>query len=49
MIHMLMLMNSRCPSRPSVTHFFASNAASYITGQTIGVNGGPSLGGIPDA
>jgi 3-oxoacyl-[acyl-carrier protein] reductase len=27
--------------------FFASDAASYITGQTIGVNGGPALGGIP--
>ncbi len=26
--------------------FFASDAASYITGQTIAVNGGPSLGGI---
>lgn len=26
--------------------FFASDAASYITGQTIGVNGGPALGGI---
>ena len=27
--------------------FFASDAASYITGQVIGVNGGPALGGIP--
>jgi citronellol/citronellal dehydrogenase len=27
--------------------FFASDAASYITGQTVAVNGGPSLGGIP--
>jgi NAD(P)-dependent dehydrogenase (short-subunit alcohol dehydrogenase family) len=26
--------------------FFASDAASYITGQTVAVNGGPSLGGI---
>lgn len=26
--------------------FFASDAAAYITGQTIAVNGGPSLGGI---
>ena len=27
--------------------FFASDAASYITGQVIAVNGGPSLSGIP--
>jgi len=27
--------------------FFASDAASYITGQTIAVNGGPALSGIP--
>jgi NAD(P)-dependent dehydrogenase (short-subunit alcohol dehydrogenase family) len=26
--------------------FFASDAASYITGQTVAVNGGPALGGI---
>jgi NAD(P)-dependent dehydrogenase (short-subunit alcohol dehydrogenase family) len=29
--------------------FFASDAASYITGETISVSGGPSLGGIPDS
>ena len=29
--------------------FLVSDAASYITGQTIAVHGGPSIGGIPDA
>jgi 3-oxoacyl-[acyl-carrier protein] reductase len=32
-----------------VIHFFACDASSYVSGETISVDGGPSLGGIPDA
>jgi NAD(P)-dependent dehydrogenase (short-subunit alcohol dehydrogenase family) len=32
-----------------VIHFLACDASSYVSGETISVDGGPSLGGIPDA
>jgi NAD(P)-dependent dehydrogenase (short-subunit alcohol dehydrogenase family) len=32
----------------TVIHFLVSDAASYVTGQTFSVNGGPQIGGIPD-
>jgi 3-oxoacyl-[acyl-carrier protein] reductase len=42
----------RRPGRPEevaqAIHFFVSDAASFITGQTLSVDGGPPMGGIPN-
>jgi citronellol/citronellal dehydrogenase len=45
-------MPLRRPGRPvevaNAILFFAGDAASFVTGQTLSVDGGPHMGGIPD-
>jgi NAD(P)-dependent dehydrogenase (short-subunit alcohol dehydrogenase family) len=41
--------NGRPEDIANAIHFLVSDAASYITGHTLLVDGGPPIGGIPDA
>ena len=42
------LSKASAPMNSNAYHFLASNAASYISGQTFAVDGGPHMGGITD-